>query len=380
MNNFIELQDLEIPNPVDGIKSGFHKIRAKLTPKPYVSSVPTKAQEWLMNTFNQTDTVDKAYLALTEKKWFNLSLFVSILLIFIELILIAFDQNTTYIGQVLLLCLTTITMVSLYAIVVIYIKKIDNEMTTVSALKQALVSELYLELFFLLIGWIFLYAKSPFAIFRAFRIIRYLWYSEYYVADKNDNIIGFYVIFYSHLLLQYIEKLGIEIFTTATKGAATILGLYMFVTYIFAVVYWQLTHHMPLVSPEGGNSGTLSQCDTLRHCFLIMIRLTYADGDGFDYIKSLMDADHMFLATILYLYFLLSAIALINGLLGIFANSFSTIVLEKIEEIEQINQSTNKEIKLMKDFQRYIEEKNLNDLDLEAGHTGHTGHTRVIAE
>lgn len=377
MNNFFQMDDIELVNPIDSIKAGFHKIHSKLKPTPHISCVPTKAQQWLVDTFNQKDIVDKAYLVLSHNKIFNIILFITIMLFFTEIILIAFAR-LTYIAQVTLLCLTTISMFVLFFYVFIYVKKIDQTLSTYDALKQAMVSEMYFELFFLLLGWIFLYSNSPFAIFRTFRIIRYLWYSEYYVADKQSNKLFFYVIFYSHLLLQYIDKTRIEIFTTSTKGAGTILTLYLFISYIFAVAYWQLTrgilsdlHNVN----DTDNIESMNHCDTLSHCYLIMIRLTYGDGDGFDYIKSLIDTGHEFYAVVLYIYFLLSAVVFINGLLGIFASSFSNIIVEQISDSQErqiarniqfyIKESLSKPELLPK--YKHMDKGNIDDVDLEAG-------------
>jgi len=93
--------------------------------------------------------------------------------------------------------------------------------------------------------------------------------------------------------------------------------------YILGVSFWLRTSNLPLVSPEGGPNGTLSECDSLQHCFLIMMRLTFWDGSGFDFLKSVMDYGDQGLVTLLILYMCISAMVLLNGLIGIFGDAFS---------------------------------------------------------
>jgi len=98
--------------------------------------------------------------------------------------------------------------------------------------------------------------------------------------------------------------------------------------YLFGVSLWQKTQFLPNISsPEGGN-----ECDTLPHCFLIMLRLTFWDGSGFDFLKSLMDDGDNELVSLLFLYMCISAMVLLNGLIGIFGGAFQAATSEADDE------------------------------------------------
>ena len=72
--------------------------------------------------------------------------------------------------------------------------------------------------------------------------------------------------------------------------------------YLMGVAYWVKTGTWGLISPEGGPNGNVSECDTLPHCFWIMLRLSFWDGSGFDYVKSVMDGGDNVLTAILIFY------------------------------------------------------------------------------
>ncbi len=289
----------------------------------------TKSEKWLIDTFDQTNLADMAYFnmsnSITGLLIFNLLLFL------IELVLINY-HNITYEGQIIILAISTIVYFIICIFHVLAVKKLNNNKYN---LIKSIAPEAIFELIFLCIGWVGLGLKSPLAIFRCFRYIRYLWYSKYFTTNTNSGFIYFFVIFYSHLLLQYVEKVRQELFTMKyTKGALTVFCLYFFTAYIFAVVYWQITRDLNLISPEGGASGNISQCNTLSHCFFIMIKFPFMDGNACDYWKSLLFHHSVmanYLGVLLGLYFYFTAIILINGLLGIFAGSaFSAVVQEQV--------------------------------------------------
>jgi Ion transport protein len=141
---------------------------------------------------------------------------------------------------------------------------------------------------------------------------------ELYQAEKGVGVL-YPITHVCHLVLQYLEQLGQEFFTIRTKGGAVVLGFFFFLAYVLGVAFWWKTSEWPLVSSE---TGTTSECDTLQHCFLIMMRLSFWDGSGFDYLLSLMNANKRALVFLLVAYMCLSAMVLLNGLIGIFASAF----------------------------------------------------------
>jgi hypothetical protein len=245
-------------------------------------------------------------------------------------------------SQLALLTLSSFLFVLIYIIHAFKIFKIkrNRNITTskLECLKEACLPEVLIELLFLILGWSLFFENYAISMLRCLRIFRYVWYGEYYVCDRK-NPLQFYPTFYSHLLLQYLEKVGRELFTTATRGALAVMGIFLFVAFVFGLIFWQITQNWRLNSPEGGNSSLVSQCDSLKHCFLIMLRLTFYDGDGFDFIKSLMDANEDGLAFCLFIYMCATSLILINGLIGIFGTAFSSISIESLHN----NSSNNNE-------------------------------------
>jgi len=135
---------------------------------------------------------------------------------------------------------------------------------------DAILPEVWIEIVFLILGWGLIYSsEQSMAPLRCFRLLRFVWYAEFFRAKKGT--IFYPVTFICHVVLQYLEKIGEELFTTASKGGVIVLGFFFYMAYIMGVSFYYETMNMALASPEGGPSGTLSQCDTLPHCFLVML-------------------------------------------------------------------------------------------------------------
>jgi len=208
-------------------------------------------------------------------------------------------------------------------------------------LRHACLSEVYIEIVCLILGWVLLYVDPSMAPLRCFRLFRFVWYSEFYAANPENF---FYPItFFCHTVLQYLEKIGSELFTTESRGGVIVLGFFFYSAYILAICFWQATSNLALSSAEGGPNGTLSECDTAAHCFLIMLRLTFFDGSGFDYVKSIMDYGNGGWAFLLILYMCFSALVLLNGLIGIFGGAFDEATQEDEAEEEAEKERLEKE-------------------------------------
>jgi len=185
---------------------------------------------------------------------------------------------------------------------------------------------------------------------RCFRIFRFVWYSEFYLARKGHPLYA--LTFFSHTVLQYLEKIGQELFTTTSKGGIIVLGFFFYMAYVLGVAFWQKTNDVVLMSSEGGSTGLISECDTLPHCFLIMLRLTFFDGSGFDYLKSVMDHGDQGQVTLLILYMCVSAMVLLNGLIGIFGGAFADATEEEEEEeLEEDKKANEKEESELEDLE-----------------------------
>jgi len=257
-----------------------------------------------------------------------------------EPVLIAYPQ-TIVIQKIVLAVSTVLFFIGYIAVMV----EIDGSFFF--RLRHACLSEVYIEIFCLTIGWVLLYVDPSMAPLRCFRLFRFVWYSEFYTANPKD--IFYPITFFCHTVLQYLEKIGQELFTTTSKGGIVVLGFFFYTAYIMGVSFWQATSTIDLTSSEGGPNGTLSECDTGPHCFFIMLRLTFFDGSGFDFVKSIMDYGNGGWAFLLILYMCFSALVLLNGLIGIFGGTFDEATKEDEAEEEakkeKLEKDTIQEIK-----------------------------------
>jgi hypothetical protein len=73
------------------------------------------------------------------------------------------------------------------------------------------------------------------------------------------------------------------------------------------------------------------------NCFFLMIRTTFFDGDGFDYIMYNYQNGEIFNVLLLFIYMFFISFVLINGILGIFAGSFSNIIVEQLSGSDKSN-------------------------------------------
>jgi len=275
--------------------------------------------EGVATTFEEDSPGDVALLKLARQVWFKLWLLLSLALSLSEPILIAWGTETDLIQKIVLAVSSGLFIIGYIATMI----AMPAGMSVPKRFWHALLPEVWIEIFSYALGWGLIFQQPAFAVLRCFRVFRFVWYSEFYLAKRGSPF--FPITFLCHVVLQYLEKIGEELFTTASKGAVVVLGFFFYMAYIMGVAFWQQTATWTLVSPEGGPNGNLSECDTLPHCFLIMLRLTFWDGSGFDYLKSVMDYGTPMakgMTTLLILYMCFSAMVLLNGLIGIFSAAF----------------------------------------------------------
>jgi len=266
-------------------------------------------------TFDEESAGDVALLSLAPRWWFKIYLVFSITLAVLEPFLVAFP-DTTYYAQIAVLAASTILFLFGY----IATMAVMPEGSLLHRFREAFLSEVWIEVVCLIIGWSLIFRDPGMAALRCFRVFRFVWYSEFYRAEKGS--IFYPITFFSHIVLQYLEKLGHELFTTDSKGGIVVLGFFFYMAYIYGVAFWQRTQVLTLAAPEAASG---NECDTLQHCFLIMLRLTFWDGSGFDFLLSLMDVDgNGGLVSLLFLYMCISAMVLLNGLIGIFGGAFAS--------------------------------------------------------
>jgi len=293
-------------------------------------------KDGIAHTFDEDSPGDVALLKLAKAWWFKIFLFISFGLALSEPFLVAFPQ-TIPIQKIILAISSGLFVLGYLATMIAISSESVPEGFFLKRLyfrfRYSFLPEMWIEIFSFVIGWALIFEDPGIACLRCFRVFRFVWYTEFYLAKKGT--IFFPITFFCHLVLQYLEKIGQELFTLSSKGGVVVLGFFFYMAYIMGVSFWQKTGDLLLASPEGGPNGTLSECDTLPHCFLIMLRLTFWDGSGFDFVKSLIDVGNQKgLVTLLIIYMCTSAMVLLNGLIGIFGGAFSAATEDSDDEGE----------------------------------------------
>jgi len=176
-----------------------------------------------------------------------------------------------------------------------------------------------LELVFLVWGWATIFTNLGLASLRCFRLLRFVWFFHLFVLpddNKNSWVDPAYIIV---LAKVYLEKIAGEFATKRSKGGVVVLALYFFSVYLFAVVFSIDKGY--LTTAEG------QTCDTIKDCFFTLLRLSFYDGQGFDYMTTLANdgqpgSDGY--TVLLILFTIGTGILLLNGLIGIFGSAFTT--------------------------------------------------------
>ena len=237
--------------------------------------------------------------------------------------------------QVIILAISTLLFfVGIFIVMSFYPKNVNRSLT--GKFLDMFDGEVILEVFCLAWGWVFIFNYPGVAALRCVRVFRLLWYFELFIEfedkdqekgdekddkSEDDNLLAkqpYSPIRAINLSIEYIEKLGKELMSSSTGGGLMVLLTFFYVTYVIAVVFWVDKAH--LLTPEG------VPCEKLKTCFLVMLRLSFYDGSGFDYLTAVYKERHRTsggYATLLILYMIVGAIVLLNGLIGIFGNAFS---------------------------------------------------------
>lgn len=248
---------------------------------------------------------------------FRVFIFVSTACAFAEPVLVAFPFNdTAFTLQVIVLLVSTCLF---FVGVVLSATHMEDELETLPFAVKILESfdgEVFTELLLLGIGWICIYQIPGLGVLRCLRVFRYLWYIE--IFDIRRGSIFFGISHASRLCIVYLEKLYEELFTSRSKGAVVVLGIFFYMSYIFGIMFYTITQGM----------GNVVGCDTIVHCMWVMIRLSLYDQDGFNYVFSLFDTKYRALTVLLIIYMCITAMIFLNGLIGIFGDAFYVVVRE----------------------------------------------------
>jgi hypothetical protein len=114
---------------------------------------------------------------------------------------------------------------------------------------------------------------------------------------------------------------GVDLFflSSKTKGALMLIGIFFYSSYVLGACLWQET------------GSQLEACQTFPSCMFTLMRLTFYDGNGFDYLWELSKIwPLLFFLTVLYL--CATAFGVLNGLIGIFASTFTSGSIMELDD------------------------------------------------
>jgi len=269
--------------------------------------------------------VDESMKEMTEKFWFKLYLVLLSVLSIGEAILVGFGGHGLYFkAQVIILAISTLIFFVGNFLITCHI--VSKDLSFFQALNALLTpGETKFEIACFILGWTCIFEKRGIAALRIFRVVRVLWYLELDNDDESSEP-GWFVIFRKggELVIKYLERIGNELFSTSTRGGPVVLMIYFYTIYVFAVVYWNEIGAYNSSNTSWYNSNTnQNACDTLSHCYITLMRLSLYDGNGFDLMSNMVNSPWKGLAVLLVIYMCFSAVTLLNGLIGIFASSFT---------------------------------------------------------
>ena len=290
----------------------------------------------LANVSNNDSTVQVARKAMSRKTWFTFFIFAHAVSLLAEPLLVAFGRKTI---DLQLAVLTLSTFLFLVGELTTHQQLMNPEpsdliderhferlrgfrsLSLVDKCRKVLDPPVVLEMCLLLWGWCTIFSSLGLSALRCFRVFRLLWYSQLLdkvsSAPSNKETFNAFNPRAFQLCLTYIQKLGREIFTQSSRGGVVVLSLFFYTTYLFAVVYHG--EQNDIETPEGYSCGTLSSC------FMTLLRLSFYDGNGFDYMSAMLLSDQRHnrgYAALLIFYMLITSIMLLNGLIGIFGSAF----------------------------------------------------------
>lgn len=210
-----------------------------------------------------------------------------------------------------------------------------------------------LELACLTIGWAFIFYRPGLAALRCFRLFRVLWYHELppqileplkrtlaCVLGRNLVDLILKVMKYATVTLSHLGQ-EMVFLTKKSRGGLMLMILLLYIAYVLGATLWVETRQSDL-----GNDF----CTTIGSCTYTMIRLTFFDGNGFDFAYSLVDK-HPILFAVSVMYLCVTSFGIVNGLIGVFGDIFK----DDSDRIFETNKASEQKAQLLENehFQRY---------------------------
>lgn len=124
--------------------------------------------------------------------------------------------------------------------------------------------------------------------------------------------------------INAIKALAGEVFslTEETRGGLMLIAIFFYSAYVLGATMWV----------EGG--GHFKNCHGVGECTYTLIRLTFLDGSGFDFAYNLTKG-HPILFIITMMYLVITALGILNGLVGIFGSLIATASIQAFDENQE---------------------------------------------
>jgi hypothetical protein len=210
-----------------------------------------------------------------------------------------------------------------------------------------------LELFCITIGWVFIFYRPGIAALRCFRAFRVLWFHELppqileplkrmlsavlgrTLVDLIFKVMKFATVTLSHLGQEML------FLTKKSRGGFILMGILFYIAYVLGATLWVETQDSDLDNEF---------CATIGSCTYTMIRLTFFDGNGFDFAYSLTE-NHKILFTVTVMYLCVTSFGIVNGLIGVFGDIFK----DDSDRIFETNKAAETKAQMLENehFQRY---------------------------
>jgi len=187
-------------------------------------------------------------------------------------------------------------------------------------------AETWFEFVCLVYGWVLLGSYPVMAPLRYIRILRIFWDFEFYFCEPGSSFYGI-----ATQIVHYLESVAQELGSAkATKGGLIVLAMFFYLTYMFATVFlvatadWQNWEGIPGSNPPWWVPGSNAiPCDTLVHCYITLLRMSFYDGNVFDFMTNMANSPYPALFALALLYMCLGGVLLFNGLIGIYGGAFA---------------------------------------------------------
>jgi len=255
---------------------------------------------------------------LREKVAYKIYALSAVILAISEAVLIFF-RVTPNIWTAQIVVLGVSSALFLFGILLAYISIENKNMTISQRLRKSFREDAVVELFFLSIGWMLFFYCPSLAPLRCFRLFRCFWLL---VPSQNQKsrtspprILN--VPTACQRSSEFLNKAACEVFTGTCNGGAVLFFMFFYTVYTVSMCIWK--------QEENLSEEAALFCDSFSSCFLSVMRLSFFDEDGLDFLCAVIISKNSFVTGLLVFHLVFSPFVLLNGFVGIFGFYFKGI-------------------------------------------------------